>query len=191
MWLHFGTVLAQKVCRSQGRATASEATLWRPRQERRKTVWEEQPGFPQAVGHCSAAPKPVGTLYPPQRCPEYSSLSPGSHSQYVAPRNLILSPALNWLLFLNFQTSWPLSSLKLSSLLASTGPLFLRSPLFSLTTFNYVHIAPSPCLLLHSFPLSSGTPYGFIYNPPKLFSLNLKISSTNSFVLSSGKSIFK
>lgn len=99
MWLHFGTVLAQKVCRSQGRATASEATLWRPRQERRKTVWEEQPGFPHAVGHCSAAPKPVGTLYPPQRCPEYSSLSPGSHSQYVAPRNLILSPALNWLLF--------------------------------------------------------------------------------------------
>lgn len=58
MWLHFGTVLAQKVCRSQGRATASEATLWRPRQERRKTVWEEQPGFPHAVGHCSAAPKP-------------------------------------------------------------------------------------------------------------------------------------
>lgn len=94
MWLHFGTVLAQKVCRSQGRATASEATLWRPRQERlptrRWTLFRGTQAF---------STEPVGTLYPPQRCPEYSSLSPGSHSQYVAPRNLILSPALNWLLF--------------------------------------------------------------------------------------------
>lgn len=58
MWLHFGTVLAQKVYRSQGRATASEATLWRPRQGQCKAVREVRPGFLHTVGHRSAAPGP-------------------------------------------------------------------------------------------------------------------------------------
>lgn len=94
----------------------------------------------------------------------------------------------SFLIFLKFQPSWLLSSLKLSPLTAAMEPNFLCPLPFSLTTFHFVHE-------LLFLPISQGCPlsvfiilvisfelrysYSFNHDSSKLFSLNFKISSTN------------